>query len=178
MPKKKDLLSFSITQDFLKNVAGDYAFDVVKTCQKKGKEITDEEIGKDVKIKITEIRAVLNRLHYRGIACYNKSRNQKTGWYSYTWGIKTKRIAELLLEQYAEEIQKLDKKKQFEKDYALFSCQKNCSNIPFEVAVEYQFKCPDCGDTMEAVDKQKSSKEVNKRIKTLQEEAKEIEKIA
>ncbi len=177
MPKKRNILSFQIAQDFLKTSAGEYGFDVVKVCQKKGKHITDEEIGKSLKIKITEIRAVLNRLHYRGIACYNKTRNQKTGWYSYTWDIKTGRIAELVLEQYAEEIQKLEKKKQWEKNYALFTCQNKCSHIPFEVAVEYQFKCPECGNNMEAIDGEKNKREITKKIKTLTEEVREIDKI-
>jgi len=176
--KKKSILSFSITQEFLKNVAGDYAFDVIKTCEKKGKSITDEEIGKSVPVKITEIRAVLNRLHYRGIACYNKSRNPKTGWYSYTWNIKTRRIAELLLEQYSEEVQKLEKRKQFEKTYLMFSCGKKCASLPFEVAAEYEFKCPECGETMESMNSQKSLRGANKRIKTIMEEAKEIEKMS
>lgn len=177
MQKKKNILSFTITKDFLKDVAGDFAFDVIAVCQKKGKNITDEIIGKDLGLKITEIRAVLNRLHYRGIACYNKTRNAKTGWYSYTWNIKTKRIAELVLEKYAEELQKLERKKQFEKNYALFSCPKSCSNTPFEVAVEYQFKCPECGESMDALDNQKNNREMGKKIKLLAKEAAAIEKI-
>lgn len=176
--KKKDILSFFIAQEFLKNIAGEFAFNVIKVCQKKGKSITDEEIGKALGVKITEIRAVLNRLHYRGIACYNKTRNPKTGWYSYTWNIKQNRIAELVLEQYSEEIQKLEKKKQAEKNYTLFSCANSCSNIPFEIAVEYQFKCPECGNTMESIDAQKNLREVNKKIKIMLTDSKEIEKIA
>ncbi len=177
MQKKKSILSFTITKEFLKDIAGDFAFDVVTVCQKKGKNITDEIIGKALGLKITEIRAVLNRLHYRGIACYNKTRNSKTGWYSYTWNIKTNRIAELVLEKYAEELQKLKRKKQLEKNYALFSCPKNCSNTPFEIAVEYQFKCPECGEPMEAIDSQKNNRETNKKLKALEKEAATIEKI-
>jgi len=178
MQKKKNVLSFTITKEFLKDIAGEFAFDVIAVCQKKGKNITDEIIGKELNLKITEIRAVLNRLHYRGIACYNKTRNQKTGWYSYTWNIKTKRIAELVLEKYSEELQRLERKKQFEKNYALFSCQKNCSNIPFEVAVEYQFKCPECGEAMDAMDNQKTNRETTKKIRELEKEAAKMEKIA
>lgn len=178
MKKKKSILAFTVTKEFLKDIAGDFALDVVTVCQKKRKSITDEIIGNELGLKITEIRAVLNRLHYRGIACYNKTRNPKTGWYSYTWNIKTNRIAELVLEKYAEELQKLERKKQFEKNYALFSCPKNCSNTPFEVAVEYQFKCPECGEPMEALDSQKNNRETNKKIKLLAKESAEIEKIA
>jgi transcription initiation factor TFIIE subunit alpha len=176
MQKKKDVLSFATTKEFLKDIAGDFAFEVVGVCQKKKKNITDEIIGNALGLKITEIRAVLNRLHYRGIACYNKTRNPKTGWYSYTWNIKTHRIAELVLEKYAEELQKLERKKQLEKNYALFSCPKNCASTPFEVAVEYQFKCPECGKPMDALDSQKNNREINKRIKMLVKESLEIEK--
>ena len=88
MPKI-DILSFSVTKDFLKQIAGDDSIKLVEIVNKKKKNVTDEEIGKKMKhLKITEIRTVLNRLHYRGIACYQKTRDTRSGWYSYTWEIK------------------------------------------------------------------------------------------
>ncbi|HLC36680.1 MAG TPA: hypothetical protein VJK05_03690 [archaeon] len=161
MPKI-DILSFSVTKDFLKQIAGDDSIKLVEIVNKKKKNVTDEEIGKKMKhLKITEIRTVLNRLHYRGIACYQKTRDTRSGWYSYTWEIKNKRIAELVIEHQAEEIQKLEEKSKFAGEHEFFSCPgTNCDLVAFEIAAEYHFKCPKCGKQMDLMDK-------NKRLKLL-----------
>ncbi len=161
---KKDIMSHELTKNFVEKVGGNDAIPLIKACKNKKKKLTDEEIAKGAKLKITEVRAILNRLHYRGIACYDKKKNQKTGWYSYTWEIKEKRIAELIIEEQSEEIKKLEKKLDFEKDYVFFSCKKLCDSIPFEIAAEYQFRCPKCGKTLELANNKKRIKDIKKQM--------------
>ncbi len=173
---KKDMLSHEITSNFITNIAGEDAVSLIKACKNKTEKVTDEEIAKKTKLKITEVRTILNRLHYRGIACYDKKKNSKTGWFSYTWEIKQKRIAELIIEEQSEEIKKLEKKLEFEKDYAFFSCKAMCENIPFEIAAEYQFKCPKCGKTMELVDNNKRIKTIKKELGLIEETLKKLSK--
>ena len=168
---KKSLLSLPITEDFIKKTGGDDALKLVKICEKKGNKVTDEEIGKQLKhLKITEIRTILNRLHYRGIACYAKTRNNKTGWYSYTWDIKERRIAELILEEQAQEVARLEKTLDFEKNYVFFGCKNVCENVPFEIAAEYNFMCPKCGKKMTTIDNKKRLKNIKKQIETINTE--------
>lgn len=173
MPKKA-ITDFQIVKDLLGTVGGEYAVELVRICEKKGRPVTDEEIEKKLKLKITEIRAVLNRLHYRGIAAYYKKRNPKTGWYAYTWEIAPKRIAELVYEKQQDEIIRLEKKLEFEANYVIFSCKKLCKGHPFEVAAEYNFKCPECGETLNAQDNEKTSKELRKTIAQMKSELTEL----
>jgi transcription initiation factor TFIIE subunit alpha len=176
--KSKKILDFFITQDFLGRVGGEYAFELAKICNNKRGAVTDEQIGRKLKpLKITEIRAILNRLHYRGIACYQKTRNNKTGWYSYTWEIKPRRIAELILEEQAEEIAKLEKKIEFEKNHMFFRCNKKCDSLPFEIAAEYNFICPTCGGAMDVADNKKLVRDLRAKIRLIKNEVKELEKI-
>ena len=125
MPQKS-ITNLNLVKSFLDTVGGEDAIKLVKICERKRKDFTDEDVSKQMKMKVTEIRAILNRLHYRGIACYQKSRNQKTGWYNYTWSIKKCRIAELINEQQKENLTKLEEKRDLEADYNLFDCN-NCS---------------------------------------------------
>ncbi len=175
MSRKKGFLHLPITEEFLKTVGGDYAVDLVKIWDKKKGNITDEELAKQLSVKITEIRTALNRLHYRGIACYQKTRNNKTGWYSYTWTIKTNRIAELVMERQAEEIQKIRKRMDFEKNYIYFNCKGGCTTVPFEIATEYQFRCPECGKNLEEENSQKKLKVLNQRIEDIRTELQTME---
>jgi transcription initiation factor TFIIE subunit alpha len=174
---KKSIVNFMIVQDFLRKIGGEETISLVKLCENKRKSTTDEEIGKKIPLKITEIRTILNKLHFQGIACYQKTRNNKTGWYSYTWEIKPDRIAELILEQQEEEILKLEQKISFEQNYDFFGCKKGCDYFPFEIAAEYQFKCPECGKTMETIDNSKRTKNLKRKITILKKEICELQKI-
>ncbi|MBN2127554.1 MAG: hypothetical protein JW703_04145 [Candidatus Diapherotrites archaeon] len=173
---KKEITSYELVDEYLKLLAGDYATAVAKVFEKKRKAITDEDILKKVPLKITEIRTILNQLHYRGIVCYQKSKNKKTGWYSYTWEMKPERIAEQILEKKTEELSKLRKKLETEANYTMFVCKNNCESYPFEIAAEYYFNCPKCGNPLEAIDQEKEKRKTEKIIKKINEELQDLEK--
>src|SRR3989344_1984977 len=175
-PTKK-IYEIQMAQEFLKAVGGTYAIELVKICDNKKRPVTDEEIGKKLPLKVTEIRTILNRLHYRGIACYQKTKNIKTGWYSYTWEIKNSRIAEILIETHAEDITKLEKDMEFEGTHAFFSAGKDSPEYPFEIAAEYNFKDPESGKALVAVDNKKRVKELVKKVEILKTEVDELRKM-
>jgi len=174
--KKKRIINMPVAQEFLKKVAGEDAIKIARIYEKKGKCVTDEELAKKMKLKVTEVRTILNRLHYRGIACYQKTKNNKTGWYSYTWVIKSGRVANLLLEEMVEKMEKLEAKQAIQSNYGLFLCRNKCNMIPFEVAAEYNFQCPECGTTMEIVDNNKVLKETGQRLEELKGFSVELKK--
>jgi len=178
LSRKNVFINSPLVQDFLRNVGGEAAIGVTTIYEKKGKQVTDEELAKKMKVKVTEIRTVLNRLHYRGIACYKKTKNKRNGWYNYTWEIKKRRIVELILERQQENIEKLEAKQVFGKNYTFFSCKSNCSIVPFEIAAEYQFKCPECGTTMNAFNYEKRLEEINSQIDGLKKGVGELKKMA
>ncbi len=175
---KAKIYDYLLVQEFLTSVGGNRAIELVKICLDKKKPVTDEQIGKKLELKITEIRTILNRLHYRGIACYNKTKNPQTGWYSYTWEIKPSRIASLLLEQNAEEVNKLEREIDFQGTHDFFSAGKDMAVYPFEIAAEYGFTCPETGKPLKAIDNNRRVKELEKKITTIKTEISELEKIA
>ena len=176
MTKPKKIMNFESAHALIKRIGGDDALQVVKIYERKGKMVTDEELAKKMRLKVTEVRTILNRLHYRGVACYQKSKNTKTGWYSYTWEIKKKRVAELLLEEMVEKTEKLEAKQQMQSNYGLFSCSSLCGQMPFEVAAEYDFKCPECGAPMDMLDSKKMLKRTQKELEGLKVEKMLLEK--
>ena len=174
---QKSIISLEIANQFLTTVAGPYAPEIVRIYEKKQKPITDEEIEKKLKLKITEIRTILNRLHYRGISEYQKKRNEKTGWYIYTWEIKTPRIAEILLAENFEKLKKIQTEHEFGKTHSFFNCKKKCENILFELAAEYQFKCPQCGQLLSPINDKKNVKNIEDQLEKTMMEIKVLEEI-
>lgn len=176
MPSKS-ITNLTLVKDLLDTIGGGDAVILVKVCENNRKGTTDEDISKKMKTRVTEIRTVLNKLHYRGIAEYQKSRNPKTGWYNYTWEIKKKRIAELVMEQQNEVLERLMKKRNLETEYSLFDCIKCNERAPFEIAAEYNFICPTCGGSMESANNPKRIKEINSRIRKIEHELEVLRKI-
>ena len=167
---QKSITDLFIVQDFLEIVGGKETIDLVKICEKKRKAFTDEEISKKMKKKVTEVRAILNKLHFRGIATYQKSRNQKTGWYNYTWELNKSRIAELINEKQKDYLIKLNEKKNLEEEYHFFDCKNCAERLPFEIAAEYRFICPVCGSKMDTLSNPQMKKEISKKIEKIEEE--------
>lgn len=176
MPQKS-ITNLVLVKDLLDTIGGIDAINLVKICEKKKKMATDEEISKKMKKKVTEVRAILNKLHFRGIACYQKSRNQKTGWYNYTWEIKKDRIAELINEQQVEHLEKLTQKKNLEADYSFFDCDKCNHREVFEIAAEYNFLCPTCGGSMASANDPNRQKEIGDRIRKIEKEIETLNKM-
>jgi transcription initiation factor TFIIE subunit alpha len=169
MPKKS-ITSLVLVKDLLDTIGGQDALELVKICEAKRKMATDEEISKKMKKKVTEVRAILNKLHYRGIANYQKSRNQKTGWYNYTWEIKRERIAEIIHEQQEENLEKLTQKKNLEADYSFFDCTKCNERAMFEIAAEYNFLFPSCGGNMTSAIYPTRQNEIVEKINRIEKE--------
>ena len=169
MPQKS-LTDVPSVQDFLETLGGPEIINMVKLCERKRKCFTDEEVSKKMNLKVTEIRALLNKLHFRGIAIYQKSRNQKTGWYNYTWEISKKRLATIVIEQQQDVLDKLGEKQALEGDYNFFDCNNCNERLPFEVAAEYNFICPSCGGVMDSNNNPQKQKEISKRIVKIESE--------
>ena len=176
MPQKS-ITDLVLVKDLLDTVGGPDAVILVKICEKKRKMVTDEEISKKMKKKVTEVRALLNKLHFRGIACYQKTRNQKTGWYNYTWEIKKDRIASIIGEEQEEHLEKLTQKKNMEADYSFFDCEKCNHREVFEIAAEYNFLCPTCGGSMGSANNPNVQKEMGGRIKKIEKELEMLQKM-
>ncbi len=153
-----------LVKKFIENKVNKDAYKVISAI-KRGK--TDEQIAKSPGLKVNTIRNLLNRLHYIGVIHYTKEKAKNSNWYTYTWFLRKERLAELLEEEYREELQRLEEKISFEKNYVFFSCGNKCTKLPFELAFEYDFKCPECGSTMEEMDNEKELKKIERKIRQI-----------
>jgi transcription initiation factor TFIIE subunit alpha len=158
-------LNSPLVREFIVNNGGENAYKILKSLNK-GK--TDEQISRSTKMDVNEIRAHLNKLHFMGIITYSKIKAKTSNWYTYTWFVEKDRIGELLKERYATEIDDLKKKLEFEQNYTFFKCSNGCKKEPFEIAYEYDFKCPDCGSPMGAINTNKEKKQIETKIKQIE----------
>ena len=116
--------------------------------------LSDEDLSAASKIKISEVRAVMNKLHSFGVAEYSRTRSDE-GWYTYTWKLCLDRAQKIISERSAQRKGAAGLRDGAVTDY--YACP-NCSErsgrkFCFENAVEIEFRCPDCSEMLKYVEK-------------------------
>lgn len=127
------------------DVAGENALHVIKGFNKS---MSDEELARRTKLKVSDVRVVLNRLHNCGLAKYYRNRDKDSGWYSYVWCFEEQKLGEFA--RIAEQ-DVADGAEQGEW-YACAACGPE-SAVGFEAASLKMFRCQYCGGSLEFVEK-------------------------
>ncbi len=143
------LLSQSHIRQYLIETAGENAINVMKEFSY---EMTDEDLARKCKTKLSDVRAVLNKLHTTGLVEYTRDKDPQSGWYSYIWKINDKSAGGLLEDMSGKAGEKtVDASENTTEQYVCHDCGKDtlCS---FEAAFENKFKCPSCGNNMSFFD--------------------------
>ena len=146
--KISEILSKPIIRNKLVDLGGENAIAIVRNFTTG---VSDEDIAKKLKLKISDVRAALNRLHSEGIVAYNRRKDSETGWYSYSWYLnkdKMKRWAEL-------QVGKFEGQCSEGIDYYVCPSCGSSAIFEFEEAFEKSFRCEICNSQLEFVDERK-----------------------
>lgn len=113
---------------------------------------SDEELAKKLKIKISDVRATLNKLHNEGLVNYIREKDSETGWYSYSWSLNQDRMEKWALNQ-STRLSTLAGDGASE-HYFCPACGAS-SITDFESASNTSFKCERCNRMLEFIDEKK-----------------------
>ena len=141
-------------RNLLTEVAGEKALKVVGEMTMP---MSDEDIATCAGVKISEIRAVLNKLHAAGVAAYDRTRNDE-GWYTYTWRLTMDNAFKMIEERQASDKRGVDRThaEGAVDHYVCPICTtKTGVKLGFDQAVEAGFRCPDCSEMLHYVEKRR-----------------------
>ncbi|MBN2478165.1 hypothetical protein JXB01_02630 [Candidatus Micrarchaeota archaeon] len=145
------LLSDAYARQTLINLAGENTLDIIRIFPVM---TSDEEISKKLKVKISDIRSALNKLHGNSLVTYQRKKDNETGWYSYSWSLNKGKIIEWVTAR------KKEREELFNETREHYFCPK-CgidSIMPFENASDYQFRCPFCNGSLNFLEKENAEK--------------------
>lgn len=148
--EKTGLLANRLVRQFLLQTAGENALKIVKEITQ---EMSDEDLARSCKLKVSDVRSVLNKLHGCGVAKYNRIKDKETGWYSYIWNIDPDQVIKVVDDEKAKKIsEKADQAG--EQTFDFYNCEKckDSEKITFEVAMDSWFKCTGCGSQLTHVE--------------------------
>lgn len=139
--------------------------DHVTVIEKLSEPKHDEDIAAELNLKATIIRTLLNELHARSLVEYERTKNKKTGWYTYLWKRRDDKIDEFIQSYLNHKLDTLNKQLQAEKYRVTFNC--SCSRVDLEEAMETNFICPRCNETFVEFDNGKIIRKLKSEIRKI-----------
>src|SRR3989338_8262529 len=147
MERLTGVLSQAHSRQFLVDLAGENTLNIMKSFYGS---LSDEEIAKKLKIKISDVRATLNKLHNEGLVSYIRDKDSETGWFSYSWSLNRAKVEEWVGDKLKSAGVHIDiENGQY---YFCPSCGVE-SVVKFENASESNFRCGKCEKSLEFIDK-------------------------
>jgi transcription factor E len=119
---------------------------------------SDEELAKKLKIKISDVRATLNKLHNEGLVHYLREKDSETGWYSYSWSLNQERMQKWADSQ----TNKLNEICEGGVDYYFCTSCGMSSITDFESASNWEFRCERCNRLLEFMDEKRMGQMMEK----------------
>ncbi len=143
---RREILKDPILRQTLIDLAGEHTLALI---QEFTYDMSDEDLSRKLKVKVSEIRSTLNKLHNRGLVTYSRSKDAETGWYSYIWKFQENKMNALL----EEVINITDDETEQTEHYFCSQCSSE-EKIPFDEAMDLKFKCPICSMPLSYREKQ------------------------
>ena len=153
--RKKKTTSKSIPKPRKSNLVRDILVeslseDHIKVIDKLNKPKYDEDIADNMGMKATVVRTLLNDLHESGLVEYERSKNKRTGWYTYLWKRRDDKIRDYARGYLNKKIMDLNGKLNDETQSIIFKCA--CGKVPYEAAMDSGFKCNTCNNAYSEYD--------------------------
>lgn len=162
-------LSNKLIEDVVVEVAGEDVLPLIKLLKNK-KNVSEFKLAESLKLEVNFVRNMLYRLYHANLVSFTRRKDKKKGWYIYYWTFKTKQIKHLASSLKKQKFERLHDRLAREKDSNFFICKNNCMRLEFEQAINFNFKCPECGELMNQQDNSEKIKQIVAEIKQLEKD--------
>jgi len=154
--------------DAVKEVVGEDSVKIIEYLKDK-KNISDFKIADKVDRDIHEVRNILYRLYNCNLVTYYRKKDRQKGWYISYWTFNKKRVKELLDKTNKEKLSKYSVRLKEEEANKgnIYLCPSACVRVNFEKAVDFDFKCPECGSILNHQDNEKTIEFLQNKIKEI-----------
>lgn len=153
---------------FFEEILGEEGINVIKAL--KGKTTTDEKIAEELGLKLNLVRKILYKLYDYRLASYVRTKDKDIGWYIYTWSLELPRVQNVITDRKRKILEDMTNKLEYETNTVFFECVNDRFRIPYDIASERGFKCPQCEGDLEFLNNQAVVDRLEREIRQLEEE--------
>ncbi|MGV8169176.1 MAG: hypothetical protein ACP5N3_03920 [Candidatus Nanoarchaeia archaeon] len=165
--KEKDQLLKKI----VKELVSEEAIPIVEYLKGKSK-ISEFVISEELELEIHKTRFLLYKLLDHNIVSFIRKKDKIKGWYICYWDLNEDILNHLDQKMKGDKIEKLQERLQREEANQFYLCRNACARMDFDRAMEFTFKCPECGEIMHQQDNTKTIDFLKERIKELEDDGK------
>ena len=97
-----------------------------------------------------------------------RKKDRKKGWYIYYWTFQDNQVKHLFFKIKQQRLDKLKERLKREQSGQFYICDERCMRLNFEQAMDFEFKCPECGHLIELQDNAEQVKRIKKEIAELE----------
>jgi transcription initiation factor TFIIE subunit alpha len=145
------MLIVHTVQDILMDITDEEGSVSIIESILKGKK-SDIDIAEETEIKLTTVRKVLYKLNEAGITTYKKKIEPKNKSLIYYWKFHQEVVFNMLANESEKLKEEIEKSIKYEESNMFFACKANGHRYKFENASEFNFICPECGDSLQHQD--------------------------
>ncbi len=146
------ILSDAYVRQMLIEIGGENALEIVRHFYGSH---SDEELAKSLQLRISDVRATLNKLHSKGLVQYAREKDSETGWYSYSWSLNKARIVKWVSET-ALKVAANAAGGDGNQYYFCPACGLG-SIMDFGAATDKEFRCNKCNKSLEFIEEERFS---------------------
>lgn len=161
----KEQLITSVVED----IAGHDVLPLIEVLKGK-KNVSEFTLAEELKEEINTIRNKLYRLYDYNLVEFTRKKDKQKGWYIYYWTFIPSRIPKIMKDIKKKRLETLKGWLVAEQNNHFFECSNKCMRLKFEKAVDFEFKCPECGNLMNQEDNKEKIDHILKEIDELQKE--------
>lgn len=137
----------------------------------KGKtKISEFIISEELDLEIHRTRFLLYKLLEHNLVTFLRKKDKIKGWYICYWDLNEEMFEYLDKKLTQEKIDKLYERLEREEENQFYLCRNACARMDFDKAMEFNFKCPECGEIMHNQDNSRTIEFIKERIKELEKE--------
>ncbi len=129
--------------------------------------VSEFTIANDLDMEIHKARNLLYKLFEQNILSFIRKKDKIKGWYICYWDFNEKSIPFLDEKIKKNKLQKLQERLEKESSATFYMCKNACTRMDFEKAMEFNFKCPECGELMDEQNNSRTIEFLQQRIKEL-----------
>ncbi len=164
-------LSNEVIESVVSEVAGDDVIPLVKALKNK-KNVSEFKLAENIETEVNITRNMLYRLYHANLVSFIRRKDKQKGWYIYYWTFKQKRIKYLVSDLKKKRLDSLKERLAREESSQFFLCENNCMRLSFEQAVDFEFKCAECGSIMGQEDNSEKILKIKNEIAVLEKDFK------
>lgn len=168
---KRDLEE--LKKELVLEIVGEEGLEIIEYLKDK-EDVSEFIISEKLDIEIHKTRTLLYRLLDFNLSTFIRRKDKQKGWYICYWNFHPEQIIHTYNKLKKEKIDKLSERLIKEKDNHFFMCSNACTRMPFEKAVDFEFKCPECGELMNQQDNTRTIEFLQERIQELSNEIEEV----